>query len=213
MTRIKITKRFSVLSFLVVLGLAVVTVLLVTKFFATAASPDWPPFVMIYQIEGGGVTVGTGPIQTGQEVHRLDYRSKTEWTDTVIEAPEIETSFGTFSTVGSYRHLDGRTLSEFDPLENSFLSRTIPEGVRMVPGAALIPRPIEVLKAAGAEYAQVVTSAKVCFRDVCKQNAGGLMYVDNGQERVFANDSRGIPLKVGDSFFTVLELRIEDEQR
>ena len=46
-----------------------------------------------------------------------------------------------------------------------------------------------------------------------KRNAVGLLYLlKNGQESVFADDSRGFPLRIG-TLFVAKELRVDDEQR
>ena len=78
---------------------------------------------------------------------------------------------------------------------------------------ALSPSPVHFLENAGFELTRVVTSAKVCFLEVCEENAEGLLFVDGSHERVLVDDSRRIPLKVGDSFFVVRELQINDEKR
>ena len=53
-----------------------------------ASSPEisyWPALTMVYEIDG---PVFNG--QTVRETHRLEYRSVTDWTDTVIESDPIE---------------------------------------------------------------------------------------------------------------------------
>lgn len=127
--------------------------------------------------------------------------------------PDIITRVGTFSRVGSYSTLSGRDISEFNSVVNSSRLGTVDKGVRRVPRSALVPRPIDVLKDLRVEFTQATTNANVCFRDACQQNAGGMVFVDNGVERALADDSRGIPLRVGDSSFVVRELRIDDDRR
>ena len=66
---------------------------------------DWPPFSMVYELEQGqAVSVGNRHVESRQ-VRRLEYRSATEWTDTVLESADIETRVGTFNQAGSYRRV------------------------------------------------------------------------------------------------------------
>ena len=60
---------------------------------------------------------------------------------------------------------------------------------------------------------RVETGILVCFSEECEVNAIGLLYrLEDGGERLFADDSRGFPLKMGDAF-EVKELRVDDERR
>jgi hypothetical protein len=120
---------------------------------------------------------------------------------------------GTFSAAGSYTRLDGQDYIEFDAVTNSFREEEVEPGARRVPGAFLLPFRKVGFKVAKIKPAQVETSATICFQDDCRENTMGLLYIaDNGQEYVFADDSRGLPLRVGTSFL-VKELRVEDERR
>ena len=206
-----LNNRVVILGALVALAL-VATIILLFMRGAVAQDEGWPPFTMIYEIDAAPVSVGNR-IQRGREVHRLEYQSETRWTDTVLEAPAIETSVGTFSRVGSYQRLDGRELTEFDAMDSETRSSTIDEGVTFVAGPALVRRPIEPMIQAGLELRRVPSGAEVCFGQVCEENARGLSVTDGGQERVFVDDHRGIPLRIGDSFFVVREVRIEDTRR
>lgn len=174
---------------------------------------EWPPFTLVYQLEQGqAVMVGSRQMESRQ-VRRFTYRSATEWTDTVIESAPIETRVGTFSAAGSYTRLDGKHYIEFDAVTNSFREEEVEPGARRVPGAFLLPFRMLGFKVAKIKPAQVETSATICFQDDCRENTMGLLYIaDNGQEYVFADDSRGLPLRVGTSFL-VKELRAEDERR
>ncbi|MCH7706543.1 MAG: hypothetical protein IIB33_05800 [Chloroflexi bacterium] len=175
---------------------------------------DWPPFTMVYEIDGSVVSVG-GEGFTIREVHRFEFTSKSRWTDTVVDAtPSVDVSQGVFSRVGSYQRLDGRKLVEFDALDGSRDEETIDEGVRFLPNAYLAPflnRALE--EVAGITPIRVETGILVCFREECEENAVGLLYrLEDGREHVFVDDSRGFPLKMGDAF-VVKEIRVDDERR
>ena len=49
-----------------------------------------PPLTMVYEVYGPSITVGDRSVEPFRELHRLEYRSKTEWTDTVIQSPSID---------------------------------------------------------------------------------------------------------------------------
>ena len=175
---------------------------------------DWPPFTMVYELEQGQAAMVGDRRVDSRQVRRFEYQSATEWVDTVIESAPIETRVGTFSAVGSYRRLDGRNLTEFDAMDNSVSEEEIDEGVRFLPNAVLLPSqhlPLE--EALGLTPTRVETGILVCFRDRCQENAVGLLYQEEGRpDRVFADDSRGFPSKVG-TRFVVRELRVDDERR
>ena len=175
---------------------------------------DWPAFTLVYEADGSAVSVG-GDGFTIREVHRFEFTSKSRWTDTVVDAtPSVDLSQGVFSRVGSYRRLDGRKLVEFDALDGGRYEETIDEGVRFLSNAVLLPFQNRVLEeVAGITATRVETGILVCFREECEENAVGLLYrLEDGGERVFADDSRGVPLKMGDAF-VVKELRVDDEHR
>ena len=66
--------------------------------------------------------------------------------------------------------------------------------------------PLDVYKEhLGTEMTQVATTTKVCFDDDCTLNAPG--WVFEGHNIVFADDARGIPVKVGNCVVT--EVNIE----
>ena len=205
-------------------GLAFIALLAVTGIVIAAMSgmgsraaaqpgpslPVWPEFTMVYETDGAAVSVGTGPAEVTREVHRLEYQSATQWTDTVIEAPTIETRVGSFSMVGSYQTLDGDTYTEYNAYDQSPEETTVPENTTMVPGRVMPPFPI---KESGVELTATTTTAKVCFQDQCGENAEGRLYTKaNGVEIVFVDDARGIPLRVDDAF-VVKEIRIDDTKQ
>jgi len=175
---------------------------------------DWPPFTMVYELEQGqAVMVGDRHVESRQ-VRRLEYRSATEWTDTVLESADIETRVGTFSQTGSYRRLDGLRLVEYDAATDSTSEDAVSEGARHLPGAGFLPFRNRVLEEVnGIIPTMIETGVLVCFRDECEDNAIGQLFIlESGRERVYADDSRGFPLRFGTSF-VVKELRVDDEQK
>ena len=202
MTKVSVRQRAFFLVTMVAAAATVTAVLVVTM---TKAEPqDWPAFTMTYLTQGPAGSV---------EVHRFEFQSKNEWLDTVIDAVPVETDYGVFSREGSYQRLSGQQFTEFDAMDNSTGQDTISEGVRFVPNGILVPFQNRAMQeATGRKPERTTTTATVCFRDQCTQNAEGLVYILDGREWVYANDSRGFPLRTGSSF-TVRELRIDDEKR
>ena len=174
-----------------------------------SASTDWPPLTMTYEVPGAPAMVGDEAL-SGTEIRRIDYASKTSWTDTVIEAPSIETTVGTFSPVGSFRRLDGGVITEYDSISNTTSTMTELDGVSHVAGSAFVRYSIDELQRRGFKFQRVTTGSKVCFESSCEENAGGISLSHNGQKYVFVDDVRGIPLKIGSSFFRVREVQIDD---
>jgi hypothetical protein len=186
---------------------------MITEFRSRIGASEWPPFTLVYELEQGqSVMVGNRQIDSRQ-VRRYEYVSPTEWKDTVLESAPTDTRVGIFSNVGSYQMVDGRRYTEFDAATNSFRKDTVDRGTRRVPIG--IPTPFHMLgfELEGQQPTRVVTTATVCFQEDCQPNAGGLFYTsENGREYVFADDTRGIPLRVGTGFL-VRELRVEDERK
>ena len=178
--------------------------------------PTWPQFTMVYETDGAAIAIGQNPAEITREVRRLEYQSETQWTDTVIEAPTIETRVGQFSGVGSYKQLNGKTLTEFDAMDgytDETTETTLEEGTTT--STIMPPFPIEE---SGIECTPIATNSRVCFRDQCTDNAEGLLYRKaSGSEAVFVNDARGIPLRVGSpstrDAFIVKEIQIDDTKR
>ena len=72
----------------------------------------WPALTMVYEMDGA-----TSNGKTTREVHRLEYRSVSDWTDTVIESDLFESlALGTVSNVGSYERLKGKKVETYDSI-------------------------------------------------------------------------------------------------
>ncbi len=215
MLRVNFTRRTFIIGFLlVVVALAVASVASVIVIGAKGSSglAEWPPFTMIYQAPGAAVSVGNEPFRV-IEVRQMEYQSKTEWTETVIEATPIETPYGTFSNVGSYRRLSGGVFTMYDAVTDSTDTESVEGGVTRIPNSYLRPIPLQRYKESeGVTASYTTTDAKVCFeRDNCTENAMGIAFTKDGRTGIYADDSRGIPLKLGDDFI-VRELRIDGEK-
>ena len=162
----------------------------------------WPPLTMIYEVDG--------PVHNGQtirEVRRLEYRSATEWTDTVIESDPIESlALGTVSTQGSYERLKGKRVEFYDSITDDVsVDKRTDEGIH-VPNAHLIPLYYFVANPTrdpdGTPYTETPTTTTVCYRSECEENVSGLAFKwGGGPERIALDDKRwGISLRSGDSF-------------
>ena len=172
--------------------------------------PTWPPFTMVYETNGIVYSIGSSPAVTTREVRRLEYQSRTQWTDTVVEAPTITTTVGSTSRVGSSTRVNGDSYTEYNASGETTYAETLGENEIRLAGSLPPPFPIEDSR---VETEPTVTSAKVCFNDECTENAAGLLRRKaNGGEFVYVDDARGIPLRVGDAFI-VREIRIADTKQ
>ena len=177
---------------------------------ASPTIPTWPAFTMLYETNGVTYTRGASGPTTTREVHRLDYVSATEWTNTIVESPDITTSVGSHNRVGYYTKLNGNSYVEYDATGESEYSNTVENNTTMLVGTMPPPFPIE---GSGISTTATGTSAKVCFQDICTENAEGLLYTkDSGAQFVFVDDARGIPLRVNDAF-VVREILIKDARQ
>ena len=183
---------------------------------ATADSSFLPPMTMIYEkSEGALVSVGNEPDVVIGEVHRLEYRSETDWVDTVIEATPVVDLIpgGQYNRVGSYEMVVGNRFTSFDAGLGSpedIDEEEIAPNTIMVPNAALVP--YHRVGFINQSPTPIDTDATVCFRDDCELNARGFLYLlANGKEIVFADYARLVPLRSQN--FVVRELRIDDVKR
>ncbi len=171
---------------------------------------------MVYEVDGPAVSVGDRSIPSFKEVHRLEYKSETEWVDTVIESPSVDLGrYGVGSNVGSYRSLSGKAITEYSAMDGGTNESTVSEDAVFLPTSAFVfasHRPDLLDDIPELTKSQVVTSAKVCFNGDCEENAGGILYEGDRIELVLADDSRGIPLRVGD-LFLVREVQVHDIRR
>ncbi len=212
MLRNVIDNRIAVIGAVLTLALILFGSVAGIRSTASADGDAWPPFTMTYEMDGAIIGVGDETYQ-GREVHRLEYRTGTDWIDTVIEAPSVDTVAGPVSAVGSYRRLDRQLLTEFDSFSGRTSVTEIDIGENYIPGAPFSKIPIRVMVEHGHELTKKTTTSKVCFNSSCEINATGIVFDDDGWEYIWVDDARGIPLQVGSSAFVVTDLRIEGEKQ
>ena len=162
----------------------------------------WPALTMVYEMDGA-----TSNGKTTREVHRLEYRSVSDWTDTVIESDLFESlALGTVSNVGSYERLKGKKVETYDSITDDVDVDKRTEGGIFIPNAHLIPLYYFVANPTrapdGTPYTETPTTTTVCYRSECEENVSGLAFKWGGRlERIALDDKRwGINLKSGDSF-------------
>ena len=162
----------------------------------------WPALTMVYEMDGLGFNG-----QTTRETHHLEYRSVSDWTDTVIESTPFESlALGTVSTTGSYQRLKGKKVEFYDSITDDVsVDKRTDESI-YVPNTHLIPIDFFVANPTrapdGTPYTETTTTTTVCYRSECEENISGLAFKWGGRlERIALDDKRwGINLKSGDSF-------------
>ena len=181
-----------------------------------AGSGRLPPMTMLYEAYGPSISVGDRSIEPFKELHRLEYQSETQWVDTVIESPTVDLGrHGARSNVGSYTRLNGKSITEYDAMDSSIDGSTVSDDTVFVPHPALAyGTPYHDLLDHSSKFtkSRVTTSAKVCFNGECVENAVGILYESSRVALVFVDDSRGIPLRLGDGFL-VRSVEIHDTKR
>ena len=201
--RISTGKTISVTAIAVVALIAAFAIVLVNRAGGEASPSELPSMTLGYEVYGPAVTVGQNAVDPYKETRRLEYRSKSDWTETVIESPTIDLGrYGSGSNVGSYRTLKGRVLTEYDPLDGSAEESTIDEGVTHIPHAAFMFVHTSPVKPLGnVQGLSIATEAKICFNSECEENAGGVKYSANGVNLVvLEGDNWIIPLEFGNGF-------------
>ena len=207
------SRRTALVAMVIAAIIAVAAVAVVrSNVAAQSVNTDWPSLTMTYETAGPSTLVG-GVEQFGIEVRRMEYTSKHSWTDTITEAPDIETTVGTFNPTGSFMSLDNGVITEYNAITRTTSTVPATEGVSHVAGAAFVRSSIEKLQELGYEFTEVETDARVCFQTVCQGNASGIRMEYNNQEYIFVDDVRGIPLKRGATSFKVREVLIGDAKQ
>jgi hypothetical protein len=117
---------------------------------------------------------------------------------------------GVFSPVGSSRKLENDQYTTYDALTDSTAVEETERDPLMVPRQWLFANPIEGQEDfPGHELTPVTTGTRVCFENVCTDNAPGWEFRYKDTVVVYADDARGIPVKVGNNFFEVTEVRVQ----
>ncbi len=202
MERIRTGKKISV--FVVVIGvlIAALALVLANREGSEVSPRELPRMTLVYEIYGPEVSVGGKGVSSYKEVRRLEFRSKTDWTETVIESPSINLGrYGSGSNVGSYRRLDGAVITEYDPLDGSIRESDVTADAIFIPNSAFTVAYMSTKPLGDIPGVAVSTDARVCFNNDCEGNADGIRYSANGITLVvLEGDNWIIPVEFGDGF-------------
>ncbi len=156
------------------------------------AEPDWPPLTMYYEMTA---TMGDG--EEGTLKYKLSYHSKDHWREDIIAAPPLVSPGGAFILQGMYEEVRDGLLVQYDPNSEEVYTAVLEIGTGPMPGMGNVsPMPLERLKRIYArEPVAVDTGTRVCFRDVCEEDARGWSF-DLKQQHVYADDLRGVPIRL-----------------
>ena len=169
---------------------------------------DWPPLTMTDQTD----FVGNG--STYNVTRMLTYNSRNSWVEKVLAADSFTVRQGVFSPVGSYQQIENDQYTTYGAASGSTDVEEVEEGSLMIPRGWLVPAPIEGLEDfLNNELTPVRTTTRVCFENVCTENAPGWEFRFEDVVVVYADDARGIPVKVGNNFFEVTEVRVQGERK
>ena len=176
---------------------------------ADADAPAWPALVMTYDTTGKFFVIGDNEAELTTKTRRLEYLSVAAWTATVTAAPDMVTRYGTYSDVGSYHQIADGVHTAYDAVADETTTVTLSDDKTMVPGGSLVPLPLANLReAVDSNPTKVTTVATVCFDAVCDANAEGWAFDEgDGITAVYADDARGIPLRIGN--LVVTDLRVQ----
>ena len=169
--------------------------------------------ILEYKTDGPAIGVGNRSVDF-KEVRSLDYTSRTEWTDTVIQAPSVNLGKvwhrqhrGVVCELGRHDHHSVQCLT------GTLETRTNDGGIYL-PGSAFSFATLPPAKMdAAPEYTKstVATSAKVCEdEDTCRENVSGTRYRDaSGLDlTMYKTDAWFIPLKLGS--YEVVKIEVRD---
>jgi hypothetical protein len=166
---------------------------------------DWPTIEFVYERDApvnGGVTTRR---------YRMTYDSLDSWTEEVIVDEPVDTQWGSFSEVGSYRRLQDGVFTDYSVITGQAYTEQMEDGTNALAMPGLRPFPIDLLEQHLGKGEEVSTDYKVCFRSECDETATGWQYTDGDQQYIFADDVRGIPLKFG--VFEAIEVSVQDAKR
>ena len=204
MTKRIATGRTATVTVVVVVVLIAASALILANREGGEAGPsELPGMTLVYETYGPAVTVGDNSVEPYREIRRLEYRSRTDWTETVIESPTIDLGrYGSGSNIGAYLSLNGTVLTEHDPLDGRISESTIDDGVTFVPNAAFTYVHITTMPFGDdVPGVAVTTEARVCFNGDCEENATGVRYTSGRTSLVvFEGDNWIIPLEYGEIF-------------
>ena len=163
---------------------------------------ELPSMTLVYEVKGPAVSTGDGSAPAYKELRRLEYRSKTDWAETVIESPTIDLGrYGTGNNIGSYLRLDGNVITEYNAMTGNTGESFVEDGATFVPNAAFTIFHMSTRHFADVPGVAVTTDAYVCFNGDCEESEKGVRY-EYGRTTlvVLEGDSWMIPLEYGDIF-------------
>ena len=168
--------------------------------------PDWPPLIMYYEI-----TAKMGDDEQGTLKYKLTYHSRNHWREDTVDAPPIVGPAGTFILEGMYEVVRDGLRYQYDPNTDNVHMVVLESGAGPMPGMGnIFPMPLEELKRIyRREPVAVKTGTRVCFRGDCQDDARGWSF-DLKQQHVYADDVRGIPIRL-DSL-NITEVIVNDVQ-
>ena len=202
MERVRTGKKISMIVVVIGILIAAFALVLANQEDGEASPGELPRMTLVYDVYGPEVSVGGKGVSSYKEVRRLEFRSKTDWTETVIESPSINLGrYGSGSNVGSYRRLDGAIITEYDSLDGSIRESAVADDAIFVPNSAFTVAYMSTKPLGDIPGVVVTTDARVCFNDDCQGNADGIKYSANGITLVvLEGDNWIIPIELGDGF-------------
>ena len=204
MTKRIATGRAVVVTVVVVVVLiAIFALVLASREGGEAGPSELPGMTLVYETYGPAVTVGDNSVERYKEIRRLEYRSRTDWTETVIESPTIDLGrYGSGSNAGSFLRLDGTVVTNYDAMTGSISESAVDDGSIFVPNAAFTYVHITTMPFGDdVPGVAVTTEARVCFNGDCEENATGVRYTSGRTSMVvFEGDNWIIPLEYGEIF-------------
>ena len=201
--RIATGRTVSAIVVVVVALIAALALVLANREGGEAGPSELPGMTLVYETYGPAISVGDSSVVPYKEIRRLEYRSRTDWTETVIESPTIDVGrYGTTSNVGAYVSLKGTVLTEHDPLDGSISESTIDDGATFVPNAAFVfVHMSAIFLDDEVPGVAVTTEAQVCLNGDCEEKATGVRYTyGRTSVVVFEGDNWIIPLEYGEIF-------------
>ena len=204
MTKRIATGRTAAVTVVVVVVLIAASALVLANLEGGEAGPsELPGMTLVYETYGPAVTVGDNSVEPYKEIRRLEYRSRTDWTETVIESPTIDLGrYGSGSNAGSFLRLDGRVVTDYNAMTGSISESAVDDGSISVPNAAFTYVHITTMPFGDdVPGVAVTTEARVCFNGDCEENATGVRYTSGRTSMVvFEGDNWIIPLEYGEIF-------------
>ena len=182
--------------------IAAVALVLTIREGGEAGLGELPSMTLVYEVNGPAVSTGGGSVPVYKELRRLEYRSKTDWIETVIESPTIDLGrYGTGNNTGSYLRLDGNVITEYNAMVGSSEESIVEDGAIFVPNAAFTFVHTSPKLLGDIPSVAVTTDAHVCFNGDCEETTEGVRY-EYGRTPlvVLKGDNWNIPLEYGDTF-------------